>query len=69
MSIVKKILNDCTRKGKVYYEIDWEEQGSTSSFEAYENLTDCEDILQAYLHSKKKKNVSFIVFKIVILCM
>ena len=53
MSIVKKILSDCTRKGKVYYEIDWEEKGSTSSFEAYENLTDCEDILQAYLHSKK----------------
>ena len=60
--IVKNILLkncDFTKKGSIFYEIEWAEEGSANTFEPFENLTDCNDKLQAYLHLKIKNKVSF----------
>jgi hypothetical protein len=60
---VKKILSDFTQKKEVFYEIEWEEEGSPSTFEPIESLTQCNDILQAYLHLKNKNKVHTLLLK------
>jgi hypothetical protein len=61
---VKRIISDFTQKREVFYEIEWEEEGSSNTFEPIESLTDCNDILQEYLHRKNKNKVNFlIIFK------
>ena len=45
------------------YEIEWEEVGSSSTFEPIENFTQFNDILQAYLHLKNKTKVNIFNLK------
>ena len=60
---VKKILSGFTQKREVFYEIEWEEEGSSSTFEPIESLTQCNDILQEYLHLKNKNKVNILLLK------
>jgi hypothetical protein len=60
---VKKILSDFTQKREVFYEIEWDVEGSSSTFEPIESLTQCNDILQEYIHLKNKNKVNILLKK------